>query len=107
MNDRAPMKNGDLLLVDAAGEYHGYSADVTRTYPVNGKFSKEQRAIYDIVLRAQDACIEMCRSGANFGNINRTANEIIAKGLVDLGIIKNANDSRKYFMHGLGHGIGL
>src|SRR5258708_26632102 len=107
MADRGLMKDGELILIDAAGEFHGYSADITRTFPINGKYSKEQRAIYDIVLRAQDACIEMCRYGASFGSISKTASDILEKGLMNLGVIKTASELRRDHMHGLGHGIGL
>lgn len=105
--NRRKMQDGELLLVDAAGEYMGYSADVTRTFPVNGKFSLEQRAIYEIVLRAQEEGIAMCRAGVSTGQIANRISEILASGLSSLGIIQARNELNRYYMHGFGHAIGL
>jgi Xaa-Pro aminopeptidase len=105
--NRRKMEDGDLLLVDAAGEYMGYSADVTRTFPVNGKFSPEQRAIYEIVLRATDEGIAMCRSGMTTAQIGNRISQILADRLIELGIIQSRNQVGRYYMHGFGHGIGL
>lgn len=105
--NRRKMLDGDLLLVDAAGEYMGYSADVTRTYPVNGKFTPEQRAIYEIVLRAQEEGIAMCRAGVSTGQIGNRISQILAEGLIALGIIQSRSELSRYYMHGFGHGIGL
>ena len=99
--------NNELLLADCGAEYHGYSADVTRTMPVNGKFSDEQRAIYQLVLDAQQAGIEACKPGNRFTDPGKTATEVIMKGLVKLGIIKNEKEYRTYFMHGTSHYLGL
>lgn len=106
-SNRGPLKAGDVMVVDAAGEYHGYSADVTRSFPIGGKFTKDQRAIYDIVYRAQEAGIKQCRPGVSMRNVGNAAAEILAKGLMDLGIVKNREELRRYYMHGIGHGIGL
>ncbi len=97
----------DLLVCDVGAEYHGYTADVTRTFPVNGKFSPEQRNIYEIVLRAQEAGITACKPGVSFYEPHRIATEIIAQGLFDLGILKDKDEVRKYFMHGTSHHLGL
>ncbi|MCW5946846.1 MAG: aminopeptidase P family protein [Fimbriimonadales bacterium] len=105
--NRRKMEEGDLLLVDAAGEYMGYSADVTRTFPVNGKFSPEQRAVYEIVLRAADEGIAMCRAGVTTAQIGNRISQILADGLIELGIIQSRNQIGRYYMHGFGHGIGL
>lgn len=105
--NRREMKNGDIIVMDVAGEYHGYAADVTRSFPVNGKFSKEQRAIYDIVLAAQDAGIAECRSGKPFRAPHNAATKVITEGLMKLGIIKSASEVGRYFMHGTSHYIGL
>jgi Xaa-Pro aminopeptidase len=105
--NRRRMLDGELLLVDAAGEFMGYSADGTRTFPVNGKFSPEQRAIYEIVLRATDAGIALCRPGATTTQIGNRISEILADGLIALGIIQSRNQLGRYYMHGFGHGIGL
>ena len=105
--DRRLMKSGDIICMDVAGEYHGYSADVTRSFPVNGKFSPEQKAIYDIVLAAQDAGIAECKVGNSFGAPHQAAEKVIVDGLMKLGIIKSAGEVGRYFMHGTSHYIGL
>jgi Xaa-Pro aminopeptidase len=101
------MKSGDLLLSDCAAEYHGYSADVTRTIPVNGKFSPEQKIIYELVLEAQDSAFAECKPGGNLGNVHGTAARVIARGLMKLGIIKSEAEARTYFPHGTSHHLGL
>ncbi len=106
-DDRKVIQNGDMLCVDCAGEYHGYSADVTRSYPANGKFSPAQKAIYEIVYRAQEAGIKQCREGNSFNAPHQAAAKIISDGLIKLGIIKDARDVGRYFMHGTSHGLGL
>src|SRR5262249_44344311 len=88
-SNRGPLKAGDMIVNDSAGEFHGYSADVTRSYPIGGKFSKEQRAIYEVVYKAQEAGIAKCRAGGNMGEVGNAAADVLAKGLMDLGIIKN------------------
>ncbi|MCE9558338.1 MAG: aminopeptidase P N-terminal domain-containing protein [Armatimonadetes bacterium] len=100
-------KNGDLVLMDCAGEYHGYSSDVTRTFPVNGKYTTEQRAIYDLVYEAQEAGIQACKSGSSFNTPHQVAAKILGDGLIKLGIIKTAGELGRYFMHGTSHSIGL
>jgi len=99
--------DNQLLLMDVACEYHGYSADVTRTVPANGKFTAEQKAIYQLVYNAQDAAIKLCRAGGSFSEISAEASGILAKGLMQLGIIKDEKDVHKYYPHGLSHHLGL
>ena len=106
-SSRRPMKKGDLLVSDIGAEYHGYTADVTRTLPVTGKYSKEEALIYNIVLEAQTAGIEECTEGNSFWMPGRVANEIIAKRLLELGIIKELSEVKKYFPHGTSHYLGL
>lgn len=106
-SNRRKMLDGELFLMDSAGEYHGYSADVTRTFPVNGKFSSEQRAIYEVVFQAQELGISMCRAGTTFAQISQAISKSLADGLLRLGIIKTASELGRYYMHGFGHGIGL
>lgn len=105
--NRRILNSGDLLVVDAGAEYHGYSADVTRTLPVNGKFSAEQKTIYNIVLEAQKEGIAKCKPGANFWDAHNAASAVIKKRLLELGIIKNEIEYLKYFMHGTSHYLGL
>ncbi|WP_201382377.1 aminopeptidase P N-terminal domain-containing protein [Ktedonobacter sp. SOSP1-85] len=108
------MQDGELLLIDSAAEYQYYSADITRTYPINGRFTPEQRAIYEIVLEAEEACIAATKPGADLADIHNTAIEILTSGLVALGILKgdvhqNIEEKtyRQFYMHGTCHWLGL
>lgn len=105
-NSKMKVEN-DLVLMDLGAEYHGYTADVTRTIPANGKFSPEQKIIYDLVYEAQEAGITTVKIGNSFDAPDKAAREIITNGLLKLGIIKTAEESRKYFPHGTSHHIGL
>ena len=105
-NNRTRVDN-DLVLMDLGAEYRGYTADVTRTIPANGKFSAEQKAIYNIVLKAQDAGIAVCKVGNQFFQPGQEAKKVINQGLFDLGIIKSVDEKHNYFPHGTSHHIGL
>jgi Xaa-Pro aminopeptidase len=105
--NRRTLADGDLLVADVGAEYHGYTADVTRTLPVNGKFSTEQKIIYDIVLEAQSAGIAACKPGNGFFEPHKKATEIIQKRLMEIGVIKNPMEANLYFMHGTSHYLGL
>ena len=107
ITNRKKFQNPEMLVVDAGAEYHGYTADVTRTLPVNGKFSKEQAEIYNIVLKAQEEGIKACKKGNNFRDPHNAAVDVIKKKLLDLGIITDPNDFIKYFFHGTSHYLGL
>lgn len=105
---------GDLVLIDAAAEYEYYDSDVTRTIPASGKFSDEQRAIYDIVLEAQLAAIEVVKPGNCYDDFNKKTVQIITQGLVKLGLLSGEvkkliedNEHRKFYMHNAGHWLGL
>lgn len=104
-----PIPAGALMLTDIGAEVAGYTADVTRTYPQNGRFSAEQRAIYDAVLRAQDKTIAMMRPGAYMRDLHELAITTLGEDLLRLGLIsRNERDQvRMYFPHGLGHDLGL
>lgn len=97
----------DLVLMDLGAEYHGYTADVTRTIPANGKFSPEQKEIYDLVYRAQEAGIKAATVGSDMKTTDMAARQVINQGLVELGIIENAEAKHSYFPHGTSHYIGL
>ncbi|HXG04067.1 MAG TPA: aminopeptidase P N-terminal domain-containing protein [Candidatus Binatia bacterium] len=108
------MEDGDLLLVDAGCEYDYYASDITRTFPVSGRFTAPQRAIYEIVLRAQQAAIAAVRPGVRYEVIHDTARRVLTEGLVDLGLLpRGVEDSlamhlyREFYMHGTGHWLGL
>jgi len=104
---RKKLLDGELVLMDMGGEYHGYAADITRTIPVNGKFSPEQKIIYDLVLAAQDSAIAHCKPGNSFRTPHQKAVEVIAEGLLRLGLIQDRSEYRRYFMHSTSHSIGL
>jgi Xaa-Pro aminopeptidase len=106
---QGPCKQGDLLLMDVGAEYGHFSADVTRTTPLNGKFSPAQAEIYQIVYDAQEAVAKVARPGAGLGDINRAATDVVKDGLLKLGLITDRNSSqyRIWFMHGTGHWLGM
>ncbi len=108
------LDDGDLLLVDAGAEYQYYAADITRTYPVNGRFSAAQRAIYDLVLAAQLAAIEQVRPGNHWNDPHTAAVKVLTRGLVKLGILKGkpaalikSEAYRRFYMHRTGHWLGM
>lgn len=105
--NRRPTRAGDVVLADCGAEYHGYTADITRTFPVSGRFTPEQRTLYLLVLEAQDSAIAAARVGAPFRATHRAAESVIARGLMELGIIESAAQVRRYFPHGTSHYLGL
>jgi Xaa-Pro aminopeptidase len=106
-NNKAQIGDNQLVLMDLGAEYHGYTADVTRTIPANGKFSPEQKLIYDLVYEAQEAGIAVSKVGNEFGSPSAVTRVIINDGLVKLGIIESVNTNHKYYPHGASHHIGL
>jgi Xaa-Pro aminopeptidase len=106
-NNNTHIDSNELVLMDLGAEYRGYTADVTRTIPSSGKFSKEQRIIYNIVLKAQQAGFEACKVGAPFKAPHQAAQHVINQGLYELGIIKSVNERHLYFPHGTSHYLGL
>ena len=106
-NYKPEVESDELILMDLGAEYHGYTADVTRTIPISGKFSPEQKIIYDIVYEAQEAAIQACAPGVSFGQLSQIARDIVTRGLLDNGIITEPGQNRIYYPHGLSHHIGL
>lgn len=109
-----PLADGDLVLVDAGAEYRGYAGDITRTFPVNGKFSGPQRELYELVLDANLKGIDAARAGARADAMHQTVLRILSAGLIDLGLLKGSVDDvieqetyRQFFMHGTGHWLGM
>jgi len=96
-----------MVLMDIGAEYHGYSADVTRTVPSTGKFTPEQKAVYDLVYEAQEAIFPLCHEGTPFTALNEKATEVLAAGLVRLGIIKDKSQVSLYYPHSCSHYLGL
>ena len=114
INNDAELKDGDLLLIDAGAEYKGYASDITRTFPVNGRFTEAQRDIYDLVLEAQTACIEMVRPGVTMDELHNRSVEILTEGMVRLGLLQGEVQKlieeekfKQFYMHKLGHFLGL
>ncbi len=112
--NESAMRDGDLVLIDAGCEFHGYAGDITRTFPVNGRFTPPQREIYDIVLASLHKALSMFRPGVSIHEVNDEVVHIMITGLVDLGILDGNIDElfevqahRPFFMHGLGHWLGL
>ena len=106
--------DGDLLLIDAGCEYQGYASDITRTYPVNGKFSGPQKAIYELVLAAQLACLAAVKPGAAFHDYHHVAERVLAQGFIDLGLLGGTLDAvlesgsyKQFYMHRAGHWLGM
>jgi Xaa-Pro aminopeptidase len=109
-----PFADGELILIDAGGEYRGYASDITRTYPVSGELTPEQAALYAVVRRAGLAAIASCTPGTEWRDVHRTAALIIAEGLVDFGLLRGEPESLVeqgaqaiFFPHGIGHMVGL
>ncbi len=112
--NNAVLNNGDLLLIDAGAELDGYASDITRTFPVNGQFSTEQAAIYNIVLKAQLAAIQRIKPGVTWDTPHNTAIACITEGLIKLGLLKGNKNKlihdkayNKFYMHRTGHWLGL
>ena len=112
--NESQMRDGDLVLIDAGCEYQSYAGDITRTFPVNGKFSPAQRAVYDIVLESLETSLKLYRPGTTMQAVTAEVVRIMVKGLVKLGILKGDVDKliadnahRAFFMHGLSHWLGL
>ena len=101
MENNATHVRNSLVLMDVASEYRGYSADITRTVPANGRFTAEQKAIYQVVYDAQEAVFKICKEGTPFGKLNEKATDVIAQGLIKLGIIKDKNDVTRFYMTGV------
>ncbi|WP_323846611.1 Xaa-Pro aminopeptidase [Microbulbifer magnicolonia] len=113
-SNSAQLKSGDLVLVDAGCEYRGYAADVTRTYPVSGRFSGVQRALYEIVLAGQAAAIDRIRVGNDWDQPHAASVEVITQGLLDLGLLRGdlgglieSGAYRRFYMHRAGHWLGM
>jgi Xaa-Pro aminopeptidase len=113
-DNNQPLRKGELLLVDAGGEFENYAADITRTFPVNGHFSKEQRAIYELVLKSQKAGIASIKPGLAWNEIQLTIVRILTAGLCELGLLKGSLEElitaeayKPFYMHNSGHWLGL
>lgn len=113
-DNRAKLRSGELVLIDAGCEYQNYASDITRTFPINGRFSPEQKAIYQIVLTTQRAIIDLIKPGVVWNQLQKTCVEWVTQGLVDLGLLKgNLHDLiqqkhyQRFYMHGCSHWLGI
>ncbi|MGB8507604.1 MAG: Xaa-Pro aminopeptidase [Pyrinomonadaceae bacterium] len=114
INNDATLREGDLLLVDAGAEYEGYASDITRTFPIGGRFTQPQREIYELVLEAQTVCTEMIRPGVTMEEMHTRSVEILTEGMVRLGLLEGdpaklieEEKYKKFYMHRLGHYLGM
>lgn len=114
INNDGELRDGDLVLIDAGAEYKGYASDITRTFPINGRFTKPQREIYELVLKAQKSCVEMVRPGVTHEQLKQHSIEVLTEGMVELGLLKGDPEQlikdkkyEQFYMHGLGHMIGI
>jgi len=112
-NDQ-PIADGDMVLIDAGCELDNYASDITRTFPANGRFSDEQAAIYDLVLKANEACIEAVRPGTCWDSLHQLSVRILTEGLIELGLLQGDLDElieagafRRFYMHRIGHWLGM
>jgi Xaa-Pro aminopeptidase len=113
-DNNRPLNDGELLLIDAGCEFQGYASDITRTFPVNGRFSGPQKAVYEAVLAAQLACIDAVRPGAPFHDYHRVAERVLAQAFIDLGLLAGSLDAvlesgsyKQFYMHRAGHWLGM
>ncbi|MGC1241432.1 MAG: aminopeptidase P family protein [Chryseosolibacter sp.] len=106
-NYKPNITSRELVLMDLGAEYRGYTADITRTIPANGKFSPEQKLIYNLVLKAQEEAMKICKPGTSFAQLTLVTKQVVNRGLKELGIIRNENDQHLYYPHGCCHHIGL
>ena len=114
INNDGELHDGELLLVDAGAEYKGYASDITRTFPINGRYSQPQREVYDLVLKAQMACVEMVRPGVTHDQLKQHSIKVLTEGMVELGLLQGKPEElikeekyEKFYMHGLGHMLGI
>jgi len=108
------LQNGELLLIDAGCEFQSYASDITRTFPVNGRFTGPQKAVYELVLTAQLACIDAVKPGVDFHDYHKVAERVLAQGFIDLGLCRGGLDEvlesgsyKQYYMHRAGHWLGM
>ena len=114
INNDGELRDGELLLLDAGAEYKGYASDITRTFPINGRYTKAQRDIYDLVLKAQTSCVEMVRPGVTHDQLKQHSIEVLTEGMLELGLLEGKTEElikekkyEKFYMHGLGHMLGI
>ncbi|MCK9308843.1 MAG: Xaa-Pro aminopeptidase [Candidatus Cloacimonetes bacterium] len=101
------IENGEVVLMDVGASYLNYSADITRCFPINGSFSERQKQIYSLVLDVQKKVIEMIKPGLEMAELNKTARDLLAAAMVEIGLIEHPDDVMKYYMHSVTHFLGM
>lgn len=101
------MQDGDMILMDLGAQKNQYASDITRTYPINGKYTERQKTLYNIVLKAHDEVINMMKPGVAFTELNKKCSEVLADELIKIGLIKEAKELSQYYYHGVSHFMGL
>ena len=107
VENNSELKDGDLILFDLGAQWNLYNADITRTFPVNGKFTDRQKEVYEAVLRVNKAVIKKIKPGVDYKELNTWARDLIAEECIKLGIIKEKEEVSKYYWHSIGHSLGL
>ena len=107
VDNNAEMKDGDLILFDLGAQYKYYNADISRTFPVNGKFTARQKEVYNAVLKVNEEIIKTIKPGITTAELNAKANDLLGEACVSLGLLEDKKDFRKYYFHSIGHSLGL
>lgn len=107
VDNNCELKENDLILFDLGAEYNCYNADISRTFPVNGKFTERQKEVYNAVLRVNEEIINLIKPGMKYKDVNEKAKELIAEECIKLGLIKDKSEVRKYYYHSIGHSLGM
>ena len=107
VDNNCELKENDLILFDLGAEYNCYNADISRTFPVNGKLTERQKEVYNAVLRVNEEIINLIKPGMKYKYVNEKATELIAEECIKLGLIKDKSEVRKYYYHSIGHSLGM
>lgn len=107
VDNNCELKENDLILFDLGAEYNCYNADISRTFPVNGKFTERQKEVYNAVLRVNEEIINLIKPGMKYKDVNEKATDLIAEECIKLGLIKDKSEVRKYYYHSIGHSLGM
>lgn len=107
VDNNSELKENDLILFDLGAEYNCYNADISRTFPVNGKFTERQKEVYNSVLKVNEEIIKLIKPGMKYKEVNEKATDLIAEECIKLGLIDDKKDVRKYYYHSIGHSLGM
>ena len=107
VDNNSELKDGDLILFDLGAQYNYYHADISRTFPINGKFTERQKKVYNAVLRVNEEIISLIKPGVKYVDINKRATDLLAEECIKLGLIQDKKDVTKYYFHSIGHSLGM